>query len=94
MARVTSRIARSEIEMRHLEITHPSKTMFTDPIIQKDALVQYYRRIAPVMLPYLMNKPYLMFGRTFSGGLGTKPRSEITSSQASSILARGGQGFA
>lgn len=43
--------------MRHLEITHPSKTMFTDPIIQKDALVQYYRRIAPVMLPYLMNKP-------------------------------------
>ncbi len=43
---------------RHtIEISNPEKTFFPDDDISKGDLVEYYRRIADIILPYLEDRP-------------------------------------
>lgn len=44
-----------------IELTHPDKVLFPGarPLTKRD-LVEYYRRIAPTMLPYLAGRPVVM----------------------------------
>ena len=44
-----------------IELTHPDKVLFPGPRpLTKRDLVEYYRRIAPTMLPYLAGRPVVM----------------------------------
>ena len=44
-----------------IEVTHPDKVLFPGPRpLTKRDLVEYYRRIAPTMLPYLAGRPIVM----------------------------------
>jgi bifunctional non-homologous end joining protein LigD len=43
-----------------VEITHPDKVLFPRDGITKAELVDYYRRIAPTMLPHLQGRPLVM----------------------------------
>jgi len=43
-----------------VHITRPGKTLFPKDEITKRDLVEYYRRIAPVILPYLRDRPLVM----------------------------------
>jgi bifunctional non-homologous end joining protein LigD len=44
-----------------IEVTHPDKVLFPGPRpLTKLDLVDYYRRIAPIMLPYLAGRPVVM----------------------------------
>jgi bifunctional non-homologous end joining protein LigD len=52
---VTEKVAR--IERYKVEITRPEKVLFPDDGITKGDLIDYYRRIAPWMLPYLRDRP-------------------------------------
>lgn len=39
---------------RHaIEITHPGKALFSDPVITKLDLARHYQRVAVVMLPHV-----------------------------------------
>ena len=42
-----------QIAGRQVEITHPDKVLFPDSGLTKLDLVEYYRQVAPVMLPHL-----------------------------------------
>lgn len=59
------------VDGRALEISHPEKTYFPDgsggPITKGD-LVDYYRRIADVMLPHVAGRPVSM--QRFPDGIG------------------------
>lgn len=46
-----------DIEGRRLEITHPDKLMFPEADIDKRAVVDYYARIAAVMIPHMRGRP-------------------------------------
>jgi len=48
------------IGRRIVEITNPEKLLFPNDGITKWQLVDYYRRIAPTMLPYLRGRPLVM----------------------------------
>ncbi|HYR87757.1 MAG TPA: non-homologous end-joining DNA ligase [Terriglobia bacterium] len=48
------------IGRRIVEITSPEKVLFPNDGITKWQLVDYYRRIAPTMLPYLRGRPIVM----------------------------------
>ena len=41
-------------------MTHPERVLFPDAGITKGEIVEYYRRIAPVMLPYLRGRPLML----------------------------------
>lgn len=44
-----------------VELTHEDKLLFPKPrAITKQAFIEYYERIAPVMLPYMHNRPLTM----------------------------------
>src|SRR5262249_55669063 len=43
-----------------VSITHPDKLLFPDDAITKGELAEYFRTIAPVMLPHLKNRPLTM----------------------------------
>lgn len=43
-----------------VKITHPEKVLFPDGGITKGELVEYYRMIAPLMLPHIANRPITM----------------------------------
>jgi bifunctional non-homologous end joining protein LigD len=43
--------------MHEIKITRPAKILFPKDGITKGELVEYYRRIAPWMLPYLQHRP-------------------------------------
>lgn len=45
---------------RNVEITHPDKVIFPKPLILKDEFIEYYRKIAPYMIPYTKNRPLSM----------------------------------
>ena len=45
---------------RVVEITRPEKLLFPGDRITKREFVEYYRRIAPVMLPHLRGRPIAM----------------------------------
>lgn len=43
---------------RHaIEITHPDKALFPDPVITKLDLARHYERVAAVMLPHVRGRP-------------------------------------
>lgn len=44
----------------NLEITHPQRVMFPDEGITKGDVVDYYCRVAPVMVPHLRNRPLML----------------------------------
>ncbi|WP_053363823.1 DNA ligase D [Bacillus sp. FJAT-27251] len=55
-----------------VEITHPDKPIWEDPLIQKSDFIQYLREISPFMLPFLQNRlltvirfPHGMLGEAF-----------------------------
>lgn len=41
-------------------LTHPDKVLFPGTGVTKFELAEYYRKIAPVMLPYVYNRPVMM----------------------------------
>ena len=43
-----------------MQITHPQRVMFPDEGITKGDVVEYYRRVAPVMVPHLRNRPLML----------------------------------
>jgi bifunctional non-homologous end joining protein LigD len=49
-----------EIERHEVKITRPDKVLFPDDGITKHDLVEYYRRIAPRMIPYLRARPLML----------------------------------
>lgn len=49
-------------------ITHPEKVLFPDDGITKGDLADYYRMIAPLMLPHVVNRPITM--ERFHRGIG------------------------
>ena len=44
-----------------LNITHAERIVFPDDGISKGELVEYYRRIAPIMLPHIKGRPINMY---------------------------------
>jgi bifunctional non-homologous end joining protein LigD len=59
-----------EVAGRALELSNAAKVLFPEAGLTKGDLLDYYRRIAPVMLPHLAGRP-LSFER-FPDGIGTK----------------------
>jgi bifunctional non-homologous end joining protein LigD len=51
-------------------ITHPEKVMFPDDGITKGDLADYYRDVAPAMLPHIVGRPITM--ERFHRGIGEK----------------------
>lgn len=51
-----------------VKISHPEKVLFPDGGITKGELVEYYRMIAPLMLPHIRNRPITM--ERFHRGIG------------------------
>ena len=49
-------------------ITHPEKVLFPDDGITKGELADYYRMVAPLMLPHVVNRPITM--ERFHRGIG------------------------
>ena len=45
------------MEIAGVEISHPDKVLFPKKKITKGEMVQYYEKIAPLMLPYLKDRP-------------------------------------
>jgi bifunctional non-homologous end joining protein LigD len=43
-----------------IELTHTDKILFPEDGLTKGDLIDYYRKIAPVMLPYLADRPLVM----------------------------------
>ena len=43
-----------------IELTHTDKVLFPDDGITKGDLIDYYRRIARTMLPYMKERPVIM----------------------------------
>jgi bifunctional non-homologous end joining protein LigD len=44
----------------HVEITHGQRVMFPEEGITKGDIVDYYCRVAPVMVPHLRNRPLML----------------------------------
>ena len=51
---------RVRIGRREVRITHPEKVLFPQDGITKRELIEYYRRIAPWMLPHLRDRPLML----------------------------------
>jgi bifunctional non-homologous end joining protein LigD len=49
-----------KVDTHDIEVTHLDKPYFPDGNITKGDLIEYYRRIAPVMLPYTKGRPISM----------------------------------
>src|SRR4029077_10823619 len=64
------RLARQDCPMlagrRNVRITHPDKALFPDGTTKAD-LAEYYRDVAPVMLPHVRDRPISM--QRFNGGI-------------------------
>jgi bifunctional non-homologous end joining protein LigD len=45
---------------RTLSVTHADRILFPDVDITKGEVIDYYRRIAPIMLPYLRDRPLML----------------------------------
>lgn len=58
------------MERTNVEITNPQKIIFPQDGITKGELVEYYRRIAPRMLPYLRGRPLSM--QRYPSGLDSR----------------------
>ena len=53
-----------------VEITHPDKLLFPEDGIRKAELIDYYRRVAPRMLPHLRGRPLSL--ERYPSGIGTR----------------------
>jgi bifunctional non-homologous end joining protein LigD len=53
-----------------VKITHPEKVLFPDDGITKGELAEYYRMIAPLMVPHIARRPITM--ERFHRGIGEK----------------------
>jgi bifunctional non-homologous end joining protein LigD len=53
---------------RTIQVSHPDKVMFPDDGVTKRDLVEYYARVANVMLPHVRDRPLTQ--HQFPGGLG------------------------
>jgi bifunctional non-homologous end joining protein LigD len=51
-------------------ITHPEKVLFPEDGITKGEVAAYYEAIAPIMLPYMRNRPVTM--ERYPSGIGAK----------------------
>ncbi|PYX23994.1 MAG: ATP-dependent DNA ligase [Acidobacteria bacterium] len=49
-----------QVDRHHVEITRPTKVLFPGDGITKADLIDYYRRIAPWILPYMRGRPLAM----------------------------------
>ena len=49
-----------KIGNQNVEITHPNKVLFPEDGITKAEVIEYYRNIAEVILPYLKDRPLVM----------------------------------
>jgi bifunctional non-homologous end joining protein LigD len=49
-----------EIDGREIAITRPAKLLFPEDGITKGDLIEYYRRIAPAMLPHIQDRPLVL----------------------------------
>jgi bifunctional non-homologous end joining protein LigD len=57
-----------EIDGREIAITRPAKLLFPEDGIAKGDLIEYYRRIAPAMLPHIQDRPLVL--QRFPDGIG------------------------
>ena len=53
---------------RSVRLTSPERVLFPDEGITKQDLFEYYRAIAPVLLPHLRNRPFTMTRRPYGVG--------------------------
>ncbi|ASK35726.1 non-homologous end-joining DNA ligase [Alloalcanivorax mobilis] len=51
-----------------IAVSHADKALFPEPKITKQALAEYYRRVAPVMLPHIKGRPLTL--HRFPDGIG------------------------
>jgi bifunctional non-homologous end joining protein LigD len=58
----------SSADADRVTITHPEKVLFPDDGITKGELVDYYRLVAPLMLPHILRRPITM--ERFHRGIG------------------------
>ena len=49
-----------KIGNQNVELSNPDKVLFPEDGITKGDLIEYYRKIAEVMLPYLKDRPLVM----------------------------------
>ena len=56
--------------MPHVEITRPDKVLFPDDGITKRDLVGYYRKVAPLILPHLKDRPLTL--ERYPDGIGAE----------------------
>lgn len=49
-----------KIDKYAVNITHPDKIIASHPTILKKELIDYYQKIAPIMLPYIKDRPLTM----------------------------------
>lgn len=59
-----------KIGNRTVEITHGDKIIFPKVKITKRELIEYYQKIAPLMLPHMRDRPLAM--QRFIGGIGNE----------------------
>ena len=55
---------------RTVRLTSPERVLFPDMGITKQGLFEYYRAIAPALVPHLRNRPFTMIIRDLVGGSG------------------------
>ena len=48
---------RLRVEVHEIAVTNPAKLLFSDDHISKYELIDYYRWVAPRMLPFLRDRP-------------------------------------
>ena len=67
-----------------MEVTHPDRVLFPGEGITKGDVVDYYRRVAPVMVPHVRNRPLMLerYREVWSG----KPVADDEASPLVSVL--------
>jgi bifunctional non-homologous end joining protein LigD len=48
------------VALRSVRLSSPERILFPDDGITKQDLFEYYRAIAPVLVPHLRNRPFTM----------------------------------
>src|SRR5438876_851898 len=51
---------RQRAALRNFKVTKPDKVLFPDDGIRKQDVIDYYERIANVMLPHIENRPLML----------------------------------
>ncbi len=68
MSRVTVPPFRLRVGGHTVEVSHPDKVLFPEDGITKRDLAEYYRRVAPKILPFLRDRPLSL--QRFPDGIG------------------------